>query len=387
MRKSELRIAVIGAGLGGLVAGAMLQKRGCSVRIFEQAPEFARLGAGINLGPNVMKVLRHIGIEQRLLDFGLRPVAWVSRDWSSGETLFALPLRGNAEAQYGAPYMVIHRGDFHAVLMEAVAPGTIEFGMKLTGLDPRGSVVDLRFENGDRVEVDLVIGADGINSRVREVLLGPELPAYTGYVAHRSIFPTALLGGLKIHDLTKWWSDDAHKDTHLVVYHLDKNREETYFVSGVPEPQWDYGLSFVQADLDEMRASFEGFHPEVQKVLEVCPAATKWPLFDRLPLPLWSSGQIVMLGDACHPMKPHMGQGAAMAIEDAAILVRCLERCGDDFKTAFSVYEMSRKDRTSLVQKHSRDNKWLRHEMDPGWVFHYDALEAPLPDPAPAGTS
>ena len=205
------------------------------------------------------------------------------------------------------------------------------------------------------------------------------LPAYTGYVAHRAIFPSRLLGGLQIDDLAKWWSDDAHRDTHLVVYYLDRNREEFYFVSGVPEPEWDYGLSFVQADLDEMRASFEGFHPTVQKILAACPEATKWPLFDRIPLPLWSRGRVVLLGDACHPMKPHMAQGAAMAIEDGAILARVLDQYGEDVETAFRVYEVARKDRTSRVQKESRENRWLREPMDPSWVFGYDALEVPLP--------
>lgn len=381
MAKRDLRIGIIGAGLGGIVAGAMLQQRGYQVRIFEQAPEFARLGAGINLGPNVMKVLRHVGIEARLLEFGLRPIAWVSHNFATAAAQNVVPMRDHCEATYGAPYVVIHRGDFHAALSDTVKPGTIEFGRRVTGIDQRGSIVRLTFDDGEMLDVDVVIGADGINSRVREVLLGPELPAYTGYVAHRAIFPSKLLGGLKIADLAKWWSDDAHRDTHLVVYYLDKNREEFYFVSGVPEPEWDYGRSFVQADLDEMRAAFEGFHPTVQKMLEVCPEATKWPLFDRVPLPLWSRGRIVMLGDACHPMKPHMAQGAAMAIEDAAILVRCLERFGADVEAAFQVYENARKDRTSRVQKESRDNKWLREPMDPSWVFGYDALEIALPEP------
>ena len=116
----------------------------------------------------------------------------------------------------------------------------------------------------------------------------------------------------------------------------------------------------------------------MQRLVEACPTSTKWALFDRDPLPLWSHGRTVLLGDACHPMKPHMAQGAAIAIEDAAILTRCLERHGDDLVAVFSLYEASRKDRASLVQKHSRENKWLREPMDPGWVFAYDALTEEL---------
>lgn len=369
----KAKIVIAGAGLGGTVAGALLKQRGFNVRIFEQAPEFTRLGAGINLGPNVMKILRAIGVEDRLLEIGIRPITWVSRQWDTGRTIFEYPLRDAAEARFGAPYLLIHRGDFHEVLTQAV-PGTIAFGKRLIEIDQRADVVHLSFEDGDSVQADILIGADGINSRVREVLLGPELPTYSGYVAHRSIFPAELLGDIKPADITKWWSDAAHGDTHIVVYYLDLHRKEIYFVTGVPEPHWSSGTNFVQADLAELRAAFTGFHPEVQRLLEVCPRATKWPLYDRPPLPVWSQGRIVLLGDACHPMKPHMGQGAAIAIEDAAILVRCLERAGDDYSAAFKMYEDSRKDRASLVQQHSRANKWLRDPMDPGWVFEYDAF-------------
>jgi 6-hydroxynicotinate 3-monooxygenase len=368
------RIAIVGAGLGGIVAGALLQQRGHIVRLYEQASTFTRLGAGLALGPNVMKILRAIDVEDRLLNTGLRPCKWVSRQWDTGHVMFEYPLREAAEARFGATYLLIHRGDFHEALTTALRPGTIEFGKRLKALRQRGDVVHLDFEDGSAVEVDVMIGADGINSKTREVLLGPELPVYSGYVAHRSIIPTRLIGNIMPADLTKWWSDAAHGDAHVIVYFLDRDYKEMYIVTSVPEPRWNSGTNFVEADLDQLRAAFVGFHPEVQRLLQVCPRATKWPLYDRPPLPLWSEGRIALLGDACHPMKPHMGQGAAMAIEDAAILVRCLELCGDDYAAAFKLYETSRKDRTSLVQEHSRENKWLRNPMDPSWVFDYDAL-------------
>jgi 6-hydroxynicotinate 3-monooxygenase len=375
---SDKPIAIIGAGLGGLVVGALLQRRGYSIRIFEQSSEFTRLGAGINLSPNVMKVLRAIGAEQRLLDIGIRPLNWISRDLRSGEVMFEYPMRDAVEAKFGAPYITIHRGDFHEVLVDAVAPGTIEFGKRMIALEQRTDTVRVEFEHHACVEADFVIGADGINSMVREILLGPALPTYTGYVAHRSIFPVSRLGGLEITDLSKWWSEDTRDDRHIVVYFLDQHREEVYFVTGVPQPVWESEESFVEAELDELRAAYEGCHPHVLRLVEACPSSTKWALFERDPLPLWSSGRVVLLGDACHPMKPHMAQGAAIAIEDAAVLTRCLEHCGDDLEAAFGLYEASRKDRASLVQKHSRENKWMRQPMDPSWVFGYDALKEKL---------
>lgn len=380
----ETRIAIIGAGLGGLVAGALLQQRGYRVRIFEQAPEFARLGAGINLSPNVMKVLREIGVAESLLEIGIRPRSWVSRDLSTGEVLFDYRMRDVVETKFGAPYITIHRGDFHAVLTEAVTPDTIEFGKRLSGFEQQADSVRLDFEGHPSVEVDFVIGADGINSMVRETLLGPELPIYTGYVAHRSIFPMSRLDGMEVDDFCKWWSDDAHGDRHIVVYLLDNAAEEIYFVTGVPQADWDHGLSFIDTDMEEFRGHFAGFHKNVIRLVEACPTATTWPIFEREPLTLWSRGQVVLLGDACHPMKPHMAQGAAIAIEDAAILIRCLEHCGDDLQAALTLYENSRKARASHVQKHSHANKWLRAPMDPSWVFGYDALTQELG--VPAGT-
>ena len=372
------RIAIIGAGLGGLVAGVLLQRHGYSPRIFEQAPEFLRLGAGINLSPNAMKVLRAIGLEERLVSLGIRPHSWVSRDLISGEILFDYPMRDVMEEKFGAPYITIHRGDFHQILLEGVTPGTVEFGKRLVGFKPHGDTVDLEFENQSNECVDFVIGADGINSIVREVLLGRELPKYTGYVAHRAIFPGARLDGLDVDDFSKWWSDDSHGDRHIVVYLLDNGGEEIYFVTGVPQAEWDHGLTFIDADLDELQAEFEGFHPKVRQMLNACPAATKWPLFERDPMPVWSRGRVVLLGDACHPMKPHMAQGAAIAIEDAAVLVRCLEKCGDELDTALSLYENTRQGRAAAVQEHSRLNKWMRAPMDLSWAYGYDALSVEL---------
>ncbi len=383
---SGLPIAVIGAGLGGLPAAALLQARGQRVVVYEQAPGFSRLGAGINLGPNVMKVMRAIGVEDRLVSIGIEPGCWANREWNTGRMQFALPLGDDCRHRYGAPYLLIHRGDFHEILTTTVTPGTIRFSKKLVGLEECGDRVVLGFADGSTETAAFVIGADGINSRVRETLLGPEEPIYTGFVAHRAIFPRHLVRAPIPHDLTKWWSDDQHEaddDRHILVYYLTRKRDEIYIVSGVPDPDWDSDVSFIEADLDEMIAVFDGFHDDLMQVLYACPAATKWPLLERKPLLLWSSGRIVLLGDACHPMKPHLGQGAAMAAEDAAILVRCLEAFGfKDLKAAFDLYEASRKARTSDVQHHSHLNKWMRHETDPGWVFGYDPMNQELGIPA-----
>ncbi len=173
MRRTA-EIAVIGAGLGGMTVAGLLQRSGFSVKVYEQASAFSRIGAGIHLSSNVMLVMRRLGIEKTLSDIGLHPEAFVSRKWDTGEILFELPFDPASEAHYGAAYINVHRGDLHAVLDSALERGTVAFGKKLRDVEDRGSTVRLSFEDGEQAEADLVIGADGLNSKVREFLLGPE---------------------------------------------------------------------------------------------------------------------------------------------------------------------------------------------------------------------
>lgn len=377
MQKSP-RIAVIGAGLGGAAATALLHKAGFNVHLYEQAPVFSRLGAGIHLGPNVMKVMRRIGIEDALNAIGSHPDFWFSRDWKSGEEIARIPLGDYALSHYGSSYLTVHRGDFHALMIEAIPEQLLTFNKRLSKVEDKGDVVHLHFADGSMEEADIVIGADGINSKIRDTLLGAELPKYTGYVGHRAVFPVAGVKGFT-HDLcTKWWSDDRH----MMVYFVTDRKDEIYYVTGVPEATWDMSKSWVPSSRDEMLAAFDGWHHGVQSLIEASENVTKWPLLERDPLPLWSRGRLVLLGDACHPMKPHMAQGAAMAIEDAAMLTRCFQQVGlADFATAFALYEANRAERAGKVQLVSHNNTWLRDNENPDWCFGYDVFNVPLVEP------
>jgi 6-hydroxynicotinate 3-monooxygenase len=367
-------IAIIGAGLGGCAAAVLLQQQGVAVTLFEQAGAVSRLGAGIHLSPNVTRVLDRIGILDGLLDIGFEPRSFTSRAFDTGELTHRLLLH-DARERWGAPYMTVHRGDFHALLAAAVQPGTLQVNKRLVALRELDRDVQLEFADGSRARFDLVIGADGVNSRVREIMLGPERPTFGGYIAHRAVFPAALLEGLQLEDCTKWWSEDKH----LIVYFLTRAREEFYIVTGVPMSHWDSDAASRPGTPEALRADFAAFEPRVQQILSRCPEVSEWPLWVREPQPLWDRGRIVMLGDACHPMKPHMGQGAAMAIEDAAMLVRCLLAVGlDDHRVAYALYRANRIDRASAVQAESGRNRWLRHDTDPGWVFGYDVFTEPL---------
>ena len=378
------RIAVIGAGLGGTAAASLLHKAGYSVKLYEQAPGFARIGAGIHLGPNVMKVMRKMGIEDALNAQGSHPDYWYSRDGLTSEVIAQIPLGDYALSHYGASYLTVHRGDFHALMTQAVGQDTIAFSKKLTQADDLGEVVKLTFADGTIEEADIVIGADGVNSKLRDALLGDELPTYSGFVGHRAVFPVSAVKGFT-HDMcTKWWTDDRH----MMVYFVTSRRDEIYYVTGVPEATWDLSKSWVPSSKDEMLAAFDGWHHGVQSLIQATNEVTKWPLLERDPLPLWSRGRLVLLGDACHPMKPHMAQGAAMAIEDAAMLVRCLEQVGaDDHATAFALYEANRSERASKVQLVSHNNTWLRGNENPDWCFGYDVFNVPLTEPCEIATA
>jgi 2-polyprenyl-6-methoxyphenol hydroxylase-like FAD-dependent oxidoreductase len=382
--KKPLSIAIVGAGIGGLAAAALLRRAGHAVRIYEQAAQFARVGAGIQMAPNAMKVLRLIGVEQHLIDVAFQAEMALSRAWDSGEPSSELPLGDTVAKQFGAPYLFLHRADLHAALLTVVPPDVIQLNRKLAGIEQTGGGVVLRFVDGTRETADAVIGADGVHSLVREIIVGPERPRFTGKVAYRTTFPASRVQGVTLAPVrTKWWGPDRH----MVVYFVTRKRDELYFVTSVPEKaEWMTPESWsAKGDLDELQAAYKGFHPEVQAILQACPEVYKWALFERDPLPRWSDGHVALLGDACHPMTPYMAQGAASALEDAAILSRLLtglEREG--LPEAFRLYEAIRKPRASAIQAGSSANTWLKGKTDPAWVYGYDSTTVPLQEPAAA---
>ncbi|MDQ8732095.1 FAD-dependent monooxygenase [Bradyrhizobium sp. LHD-71] len=365
-------IAIIGAGIGGLALAAFLHRAGANVEVYEQATQFQRVGAGIQMSPNAIRVLRSLGLEQGLRQRAFQPRSWDNRVWDTGERLSELNF-ADAESRYGAPYLLMHRADLHAALFSAVPAHLIAFNKKLTGLDRNGASIDLRFADQTRATVDAVIGADGVHSIVREVLLGPERPRFTGRVAHRTVFPTALMRDFALDNCTKWWGPDRH----IVTYPVTASGDETYFVTSVPDPSWDVESWSAAGDMEEVRLAFAGFHDDVQRVLAASPQVHKWALFERDPLPRWAFGPIVLLGDACHPMTPYMAQGGASALEDAAILARCLDNV-NDVEAAFRRYEATRLERTARLQLTSRENTWGKRAIDPGWVYGYDVWQTPV---------
>ena len=376
MPGKKLSVAIVGAGIGGMTAAATLRRIGVNVSVYEQAPRFARVGAGIQMMPNSMKVLRGIGVEKRVINSSFKPYSHLNREWDTGTVIRELPMPENL---FGAPYLCMHRADLHEALAAVVPLDIVHLGKKLSGLEQDAGGVRLAFADGTRAHADAVIGADGVHSVVRAIIIGPDEPIHKGRIAYRAIFSSSLLGDMDIgNSRTKWWGVDRH----IVIYYTTPTRSELYFVTSIPEPaDWLTHESWsAKGDVNKLREAFEGFHPDVRHVLEACPDCHKWAILEREPLPHWSDGRVVLLGDACHPMTPYMAQGGATAIEDAAILARCLEEVECEAVTeAFQRYEAHRKPRTSRIQAISSANTWMKGgNEDTGWLYGYDAWNVPL---------
>ena len=381
MAKGKLSIAIVGAGMGGLAVAATLRRAGIAVQVYEQAPRFARIGAGIQMMPNSMKVLRGIDVEEKLRQTSFQPYSHLNREGDTGKVMRELPM---PESLFGAPYLCMHRADLHDALLSAVPEEIIHLDKKLVGLEQSAGQVTMVFADSTRARADAVIGADGVHSVVRDIIIGPDEPIHKGRIAYRAVFPSTLLNGGDIGaSRTKWWGADRH----IVIYYTTPTRSEAYFVTSVPEPaEWLTRESWsAKGDVKELRKAYEGFHPDVRAVLEACPDCHKWAILEREPLPKWSEGRVALLGDACHPMTPYMAQGAATAIEDAAILARCLaEVGGEDIEKAFHRYEAHRKPRTSRIQAISSANTWMKGGSDDTtWLYGYDAWNVPLTPTGP----
>ena len=370
-----LSVAIVGAGMGGLATAAALRRVGIDVTVYEQAQQFARIGAGIQIGCNAMRVLRELGLESRLRQQSFYPRSWNNRDWRTGEVKFDMIFGETAERRFGAPYLLAHRGDLHAALASIVPDDCIRLDHRLVGLDESAGGVRLTFANGATALADAVVGADGVHSIVRDILFGVSKANFTGRIAYRTTYPAALLGGRGIGDCTKWWGEDRH----IVIYYVKPDRSEVYFVTSQPEPDFRVESWSAKGDVGELRSGFTGFDSEVEHVLAACPDVHKWAIFDREALDQWVDGNVTLLGDACHPMTPYMAQGAAMAIEDAAVLSRCLEGVdASGVADALRRFEATRKERTTRVQETSRANRWLKEKTDTDWVYAYDAWTVPL---------
>jgi salicylate hydroxylase len=367
------KVAIVGAGLGGLTAAAACVRAGIEVTVCEQAAELGEIGAGINLTPNVLRTLRHLDLEEKVLARAFRPERHVFRNWKSGRILFHARVKGEYERHYGAPVCNIHRADLHAVLKEAVPASVLRLGAACAGVrqDAGNAVVTLR--DGVEIESDIVVGADGIRSSVRQSLFGPDAPRFTGNIAWRFTVPAAdLPRGLVKPDITNWLGPGGH-----VVHYYVRGGRLVNVVAVHETADWAEESWALRADQSEPIAAYAGWNDALQRLFERAVTCFKWGLFDRDPLDRWTVGRVTLLGDAAHPMLPFMGQGAAMAIEDGLALALLVANNADTPDAALKRYEDLRLPRTRLVQLGSRGraaenhlrSPWARLRRDTGFLF------------------
>jgi salicylate hydroxylase/6-hydroxynicotinate 3-monooxygenase len=373
-----MHIGILGAGIGGLtLAGLLLRTApaGVNVTVYEQTKAFARVGTGIQIGPNAVCVLRELGLEAALEANAFAPRHWRNRAYDTGIVENELELGEPARARYGAPYLLLHRASLHDALRSRVPAEHIRLDHRVTRATREATGVALEFANGTHASVDVLIGADGLNSLVRQTFFQAAQPRYTGRVAYRAVFPASRLGTKTLDDNAKWWGPDRH----IVIYYLNPSRGEVYFTTSVPDPHWLDESWSAQGKLDDLRKAFDTFHPEVRQVLEACPQVHKWAIADRDPMARWTDGPVALIGDACHPMTPYMAQGAAQAMEDAMVLTRALGEVNfHDIETAWQLYQGTRHERASTIQKLSHQNQWMQKKTDSQWLYGYDARTAAL---------
>jgi salicylate hydroxylase len=353
-------IAIIGGGIGGLAAAAVLLRAGFDVQVYEQSGALGEVGAGINIGPNASRILRRLGMADALERCGIKPMTFDQRRWDDGRILLRAPLGEAVESGFGAPYYTVHRRDLHRALADAVPADRVHLAHRFTQLMDHGDLVEAHFANGTSVAADALIGADGIHSLVRHALFGPEQPHFTGCVAYRGLVQADRLTHLQLERRNNIWMGPGR---HFVHYFVAAGRLVN-FVAVIEEDSW-LGESWVdRGEVTDAVAAFRGWHDHVVSIIGAADETYKWALFDRSPLPRWSVGRVTLLGDSCHPMLPFMGQGAAQAIENAATLKSCLVEFAGDVPQALRLYERLRLPRASRLQSMSAINKTRFHLPD-----------------------
>ncbi|MGB0907121.1 MAG: FAD-dependent monooxygenase [Maricaulaceae bacterium] len=361
-----MKVLISGGGIGGLTAALCCLRYGHEVTVFEQAKQFSDIGAGIQIPPNAMKVFLALGIADIIGEKAVAPHSIEARMGESGRSVFSIPLAEYAQKKWKAPYLHIHRADYITTLrqvLETRSPGALRLGAKVTHYAQADNSISMHLEDGNQWEGDVLIGADGIKSSIREQMFGADKPRFTGNVAWRAVVPVDVLG------------DDAPKATacawfgkgrHAVTYRL-RGGELANFVGVVEQAEWESESWSARGDKEQLLADFSNWHPIISRIVNTVKPEHlyQWALFDRAPLTTWTDGRAALLGDAAHPMLPFLAQGAAMAVEDSWALADELSKASRPVETSLIAYQARRTARTARAQKGSRANMKTFHKRSP----------------------
>ena len=389
-----MKVAIVGAGIGGLTAALALLRRGIDADVYEQAAELKEVGAGLQLSANGSRVFYALGLAEELKRLSCEATGKEIRMWNTGETWKLFDLGAASIERYGFPYFTVYRPDLLGVLADAVRrakPGAIHLGVKCTSVTQRAGKVLM---NGG-IECDALIGADGVHSRVRQELFGADRPEFTGVVFWRGIVPMEQLPKHMARMVgTNWVGPGGH-----VVHYPLRAGAFMNFVGALERSGWEVESWSARGTTAELAADFEGWHDDVHAMIRGIPAPNKWALMVRPPMARWTVERVTLLGDACHSMVPFLAQGAVMAIEDGLVLARCLE--ANAVPVALARYEDARRERTrrtvegsaaNIRRFHNRalanpaearayiEREWAGQRVAERyeWLFRYDATTTPI---------
>ncbi|HKD76162.1 MAG TPA: FAD-dependent monooxygenase [Ktedonobacterales bacterium] len=356
-----MRVIIIGAGIGGLVAALTMRRAGIEVEVFEQSASLREIGAGIQISPNASRILQRLGLASSMREYGVRPLAVHIRRWDNGRTLIRQLLGDECERTFGAPYYHFHRAELLDLLAAALPAHMIHLDHRCIGLKQSSDRVEVKFHNGTIADADLVVGADGIHSTVRELIIGAESPRFSGHVAYRGLVPAGRLAHLGLEvNASSWWGPNHH----FVHYFVGAGARYVNWVAIMPG-EWRIESWTARGEVADALHEFDGWHPQVSAIIGAADATNRWALYDRYPLARWTAGRVTLMGDAAHAMLPYMAQGAVQAIEDSAVLAKCLELADrHDLAPALRRYEETRKPRATRCQEGSRSNGEMYHLAD-----------------------
>ena len=393
-----MRILIAGAGIGGLTAALALLRNGIDIEVYEQASELKEVGAGVQLAANGTRVLYALGVGDELKALSCEAQGKEIRHWQTGETWKLFDLGPASIERYGFPYFTVYRPDLLDVLARAVRrskPDAIHLGARCAGFTQDDAGVTLQLENGGTVRGDALIGADGVHSRIRQTVLGPDRPEFTGTIAWRGVVP---MERLPKHMARMVGSNWVGPGGHIVHYPLRAGKVMN-FVGVLERSDWRVESWTARGTTEELASDYRGWHEDIQAFIRAIDTPYKWALMVRAPLERWTSRRVTLLGDAAHSMLPFLAQGAVMAIEDGFVLARALAQYG--VEEGLQHYETARRDRTrrtvegsaaNMHRFHNRaladpvegkrfiDREWTSQRIADRyeWLFRYDAETVPI---------
>jgi salicylate hydroxylase len=377
---NQLRVAIVGGGIGGLAAANALIRQGIDVRVYEQAPVLTEVGAGVALHPNGVRMLRRLGFGDELTRCGAR---WLNPQYRRSDGLYIAPM-WPAELLHQIEVYGLHRADLLGMLVDRLPGEIVMTGHRCVAFEQDDAQAIIHFANGVRATADVVIAADGIHSTLQRFVVAPAAPLHSGSVAYRGVIPATSVS----------WPSGAMRNwlgagKYFLVYPV-RAGELINYVGFVRTGEQMKESWSAPGDSAALAREFAGWDPMVEAVIAQVTTPFRWDLYDREPLPTWTSGRLALLGDAAHPMLSHGGQGANQAMEDAVTLATVLSQTNRaSVRRALQVYASLRQERTVRIQRSARingvrysasdgdlvarDRQLAAQAQERAWIWNYDA--------------